>query len=302
MFTEKTLIDFWVGKFHITLRQNYLYKDKNTGEVHYNHIFNIKSCSYENGDYKSHDWLNFYTGWHYPEFVYDTCEYEGNRHNLRVSIGYGILYLYFPWRNHSEEVLKWGGEDINNPQPKYGFYLYGEGHFFDSFWYYLNKNGHSDTKCIHMPWVSSFYRHSYLTHDGWFTVLESERSKAHKENKNTYQYPYYLSDDDERLIKQSFPFKYVTKYGEVQETTATVFMEEREWRPKWLRWTSLFNFVRTSLSISFKDEMGNQRGSWKGGVLGCSCEVTEDEKNNMDFITPLRRYEAYVNRVHDYDR
>ena len=79
-------------------------------------------------------------------------------------------------------------------------------------------------------------------------------------------------------------------------------MEEREWRPKWLRWTKLFRTVRTTLNIEFKDEMGNQRGSWKGGVLGVGCEVTPEEKKNRDFETPLRRYEEKVNKIHDYCR
>ena len=71
-------------------------------------------------------------------------------------------------------------------------------------------------------------------------------------------------------------------------------MEEREWRPKWMRWTKFFRIVRTTLNIEFKDEMGNQRGSWKGGVIGVGCEVTQDEKKNQDFETPLRRYEEKV--------
>ena len=48
--------------------------------------------------------------------------------------------------------------------------------------------------------------------------------------------------------------------------------------------------------------MGNQRGSWKGGVLGIGCEVTPEEKKNQDFETPLRRYEEKVNKMHDYCR
>ena len=48
--------------------------------------------------------------------------------------------------------------------------------------------------------------------------------------------------------------------------------------------------------------MGNQRGSWKGGVLGAGCEVTPEEKKNRDFETPLRRYEEKVNKIHDYCR
>ena len=294
MIDEKEYFDFSIGKFHFTLRQNYEYTDRKTGKVHMNKRFRIYTYN-DNDEFQS--WVDFYTGWNKLCFVYDTCEYEGNRHSLHVSLGWGSLWIYFPWRN--KKVFE---EDVNNPQPKYGFYLYGEGKFFDSFWYYKNKNGHSHTKSINMPWTFDFYRHSFLTYDGWFTCLESERRKARKRGEDTFAYPYHLRDDDQRLIKKEFPFRYVTKSGEVQDTTATCFMEEREWRPRWLKWTKLFRHVRTSLDIQFKDELGNQRGSWKGGVLGVGCEVNKEEKKNQDFETPLRRYEKEVTRIHDYCR
>lgn len=294
MIDEKEYFDFSIGKFHFSLRQNYEYTDRKTGKVHMNKRFRIYTYN-DNDGFQS--WVDFYTGWNKLCFVYDTCGYEDNRHSLHVSIGWGSLWLYFPWRN--KKVFE---EDVNNPQPKYGFYLYGEGKFFDSFWYYKNKNGHSHVKSIDMPWTLDFYRHSYLTHDGWWTCLESERRKARKRGENTFEFPYHLRDDDKRLIKKEFPFHYVTKYGEEQDTTATCYMEEREWRPRWLKWTKLFRYVKTSLDISFKDEMGSERGSWKGGVLGVGCPVTEEEKKNQDFETPLRRYEKEVNRIHDYCR
>ena len=295
MIDEKEYFDFYIGKFHVVFKKNYLYTDRENGKEHYNKVFKVSSYD---DDYGIKNWINFYTGWHKVQAVYETCGYEDNRHSLRLSLGWGNLYLYFPWVN--KKIGHHEGEDINNPEKKYGFYLYGEGKFFDSFWYYKNKNGHSDVKCIYMPWTYDFYRISFLTHDGWFTCLESDRRKARKRGENTFEYPYNLRDDDQRLIKKEFPFRYVTKQGEVQDTTATVFMEEREWRPKWLRWTNLFRTVRTTLNIEFKDEMGNQRGSWKGGVLGVGCEVTPEEKKNQDFETPLRRYEEEVNKIHKY--
>lgn len=294
MIDEKEYFDFHIGKFRFRLKQNYQYTDRYTGKVHMNKRFTI--CTYNDNKGFVY-WLEFYTGWNKPRFVYDTCGYEDNRHNLSLSLGWGSLWLCFPWRN--KKVFE---EDVNNPQPKYGFYLYGEGKFFDSFWYYRNKDGRSHAKCIEMPWTLDFYRRSYLTHDGWLDCFESERRKARERGEDTYKHPYYLYNDDERLIKKEFPFRYVTKSGEVQDTVASCYMEEMEWRPKWLKWTKLFNLVKTSLDIQFKDEMGNQRGSWKGGVMGVSCPVNEEEKKNQDFETPLRKYEKEVNRIHGYCR
>jgi hypothetical protein len=294
MVEEKEYFNFKIGKFNFCLNDHYEYTDRKTGKIHMNKRFMV--YTYNDDDGYQH-WLEYYTGWHKPRFVYDTCGYEDNRHSLSLTPIYGQIWMYFPWRN--KNVFE---EDVNNPQPKYGFYLYGERKLFDSFWYYKNKDGHSDVKCIYMPWSLDFYRRSYLTHVGWLDCLESERVKARSRGEDTFKYPYYLYDDDERLIKKEFPFKYVTKYGEVQETIATCYMEEMEWRPKWLKWTKLFNLVKTSLDISFKDEMGSERGSWKGGVCGVGCNVTKEEKESQDFETPLRRYEKEVNRIHDYDK
>ena len=292
MIEEKEYFNFNIGRFYFRLRQNHEYTDRKNGKVHMNKRFTI----YTEDHYGYQYWLDFYSGFRKLSVVYNTCDYEDNRHSLHLA-GLGSLYLHFPWRN--KKVIE---EDVNNPQPKYGFYLYGDGKFFDSFWYYKNKDGHSHAKCIEMPWSLDFYRRSYLTNDGWLDCLESERRKARDRGEDIHKYPYHLYSDDERLLKKEFPFRYVTKSGEVQNTTATCYMEEREWRPKWLKWTKLFNYVKPSLEISFKDEMGNQRGSWKGGVLGVGCPVTEEEKKNQNFETPLRRYEKEVNRIHDYCR
>jgi hypothetical protein len=40
----------------------------------------------------------------------------------------------------------------------------------------------------------------------------------------------------------------------------------------------------------------------EGGVLGVSCNVTNHEKEDIDFESALRRYEKKVNKIHDYDR
>lgn len=295
MVEEKDYFEFHLGKFVFRLRNMHDWTDRNTGKVHMRKRFSI----YTIDDYEYQYWLEFYSGWRWPEFVYDTAEYEGNRHNIHFSLGYGEFYIHFPWRN--KKITE---EDINNPQPKYGFYLYPQNGMFTDFVYYVNRNGKNDSRRIYMPWNMEFYRHSIYLKDGsWWTMLDKERSKARKAGIDTWKDErYHLDYDSPKILKHKFPFKYVTKGGEVQETTATCYMEEREWRPKWFQWTSLFAKVKTSLEISFCDEMGNQRGSWKGGVLGVGCDVTQEEKANVDMESALRRYEEKVNRLHDYDR
>lgn len=93
----------------------------------------------------------------------------------------------------------------------------------------------------------------------------------------------------------SYPFHYMLDNGEVQHTIATVTRRRafhgRRWiGPKrfraWLR--SILPVTRfESLDIAFDDEMGERRGSWKGGTVGTSCKIGPDESP----IAALRRYQ-----------
>jgi hypothetical protein len=56
-----------------------------------------------------------------------------------------------------------------------------------------------------------------------------------------------------------------------------VYVEEREWRQHWLKWTSMFAHVRRSIDVHFSKEVGSRKGSWKGGVLGCGYEMKKGE-------------------------
>ena len=67
-------------------------------------------------------------------------------------------------------------------------------------------------------------------------------------------------------------------------------------------WTSLFNIVHTEVNIQFADEMGNRRGSWKGGVIGVYAPMTKEERANADIESALRRYEEKVNNTKSLDR
>ena len=297
MAHEKTYFLLKIGKWRIELSQNYQYTDKLTGKVHMNKVFSIYRVD-KNEGYQY--WMSFYTGWNYPTFVYDTAEYEGNRHNINLSLGWGQVFLYLPWRN--KKVTE---DDINNPEPKYGFYLFAiNGRLFDELVYYVNKDGHSDTRSVKMPWYLEFHRNSiYLGNGTWWNMCESERRKAIEKGIDTWNdTKYYLDNDSELIYKEKHPFVYITKSGEKQTTTATCFIEEMEWRRKWLRWTKLGSRVRTCLNITFSDEMGNERGTWKGGVTGVYADMTEEEKKNKDILSALRRYEERINRLHDYCR
>jgi len=75
-----------------------------------------------------------------------------------------------------------------------------------------------------------------------------------------------------------FPVKYQMKYrDEVQEAWAEVKYTRCKFPHHWLRFASKLYPWRYAIDISFDREMGSERGSWKGGVVGTSASVKKGE-------------------------
>lgn len=75
-----------------------------------------------------------------------------------------------------------------------------------------------------------------------------------------------------------------------EQITVTTKIEEREWKlgeGRW-RWLSIFRRPRVtrSLDITFSSEVGERKGSWKGGTIGHSIEMLPGELHEDAF----RRY------------
>lgn len=71
---------------------------------------------------------------------------------------------------------------------------------------------------------------------------------------------------------------------------ATTRIEEREWRfgTGWFKWLSWFRRAKVvrSLDLRFSAEVGPEKGTWKGGTIGHSIEMTPGETHEAAF----RRY------------
>lgn len=72
-----------------------------------------------------------------------------------------------------------------------------------------------------------------------------------------------------------------------EQIVATTRIEEMEWRfgDGSFRWLSLFRRpkVRRSLSIEFDKEVGTEKGSWKGGLMGTSIDMLPGELHEAAF-------------------
>ncbi len=111
------------------------------------------------------------------------------------------------------------------------------------------------------PFEWKFMRHEVRQADGKWALVSTWRAGEAEPDRETFVMPY----------------RYVLKNGTVQDRTATVFAERRAWRPRCLRWTSLFEIVRTCIDVRFDDEVGERSGSWKGGTIGCGYELRAGE-------------------------
>jgi len=146
------------------------------------------------------------------------------------------------------------------------------------------------TKC----WVRS----SILLKDG---TWEHETKGDRKEFYNAYW----------KQKQKSWKYNYTDSYdGEV--IPVTIYVEEREWRPKWLTWTKKFNTIHKSIDIHFSKECGERKGSWKGGTtqysyamlwnetpLDCLRRMEKEEmiksKNNWPIFSRTKKLERILN-------
>ena len=78
---------------------------------------------------------------------------------------------------------------------------------------------------------------------------------------------------------ESFPYRYRLRSGEVQVRTATVTGERMAWawRLPWKVGVFWPRKVRTSIWVKFSGEVGEETGSYKGGVTGCGSALLPGE-------------------------
>lgn len=72
-----------------------------------------------------------------------------------------------------------------------------------------------------------------------------------------------------------------------QRIVATTYIEEREWHfgTGWCKWLSWFRKPKISrdLKIEFSNEVGPEKGSWKGGTVGHAIEMLPGELHEAAF-------------------
>ena len=154
--------------------------------------------------------------------------------------------------------------DPKDIMDQWRIYLYD----WDSIWFWWGESRY----VLHLPWEYRFIVHEVRKPDGSWVKAVNSWDAGEPDGRWTAQYPY----------------RYVLKSGEVQDRIATVTVERREWRQKWLQWTRLFRKVRTCIEVRFNDEVGERSGTWKGGCTGCGYDIKPGETPEQT----LRRMES----------
>lgn len=128
------------------------------------------------------------------------------------------------------------------------------------------------------PWKATRYiKTEYLDTEGkvFWTEMDGpwseEASKLKEEKLELLQKKYFVIEDYDR-----------------ERILATTYLVRRTWKHgkgsfKWLQWVKK-DLVITSLEINYSKEVGKQKGSWKGGVIGCSCNLIPEEESLTEHI------------------
>ncbi len=209
---------------------------------------------------------------------------------LTIYYGYGWFALLFV----PLYIWGWGAVFINLP--------YDSGvDDCESVWEYQIQMCFRDGTYIpDLIWVvwgknySKFFSIPFLTLE-WYSTRYLLQNNNWGISGGEYKSQFEIWDENinQTKYKETFPFTYNSKYHGGQETTAECSLEIREWRRYGLRWTSFGNFVRPSLRIEFGKEIGDKVSSWKGGVVGTSCEINYPKET---FQQALMKFQEKTNK------
>jgi hypothetical protein len=159
----------------------------------------------------------------------------------------------------------------------------------------------SDTtksNCFWLPWSN------------WRFIRQSWYGLNGEHLRTVYNRKGYEGYEEDRQFESTMPkLMFEVRDYDGARVFAKTHIEEREWRLglglfKWVSWFTKPKIVR-SLAIEFSNEIGKDKGSWKGGLVGTSiemlpgelhegafrrfCEQKQTSKNGSFFLQFLRR-------------
>ncbi len=145
-------------------------------------------------------------------------------------------------------------------------------------WSSRDPKNSDHTKVFWWPWRLDIVRHDLLYPNG--DVYHRNSYPMKKGQKSLYWYEVLDSKQGDAQVEVA-KFVELEHYnktnGALQKARIRLTGEEREWRPKWTRWLPIFKKIRRVVDCNSDIELGTKAGSWKGGLMGWSCEWHDDE-------------------------
>ena len=205
--------------------------------------------------------------------------------------------LIRPWRNWVDTSMYSGSKGPGSGYWEVHRQEFGFSWVERAFHVHYGPQTHDSTttksRCFFVPWQNwRFVRHSLYGLAGEHHWTESDRRDwaAYHAAKDACPKAAFafLDYDGERIV-------------------ATTMIEEREWlfgegAFKWLSWFRKPK-IRRSLAIDYSAEVGDRKGSWKGGTMGTGIDMLPGElhdaafrrhceKDGLKFIAPEPVYVA----------
>lgn len=161
----------------------------------------------------------------------------------------------------------------------------------DEFAFQLHLEWGKRRKTINPPWGWSNFVGEYLGVDGEFYVDAAAPDYFGRSLGLRSRKP--LPPEGAPAWQADYPYHYMTSGGEAQHVTATV-KRGRSTRTYTVLGIPVRRRISHDIDVRFDAEVGNQRGSWKGGCVGCGYEMKPGE-------TPARTLRR-MQRERDFDR
>ena len=199
-------------------------------------------------------WIIFYFTKNF-DLSFELCGYFDNRPRINFDLFFFNLTIILPFRN------KWIDECDS---PKWGIAIHN-----NTIWIYRGGKGNLSGGNKWWTWSIPFVTKDWIR----TSILLKDDSWGHETKGNRKGF----YNDEWKEKQKSWSYNFTDNYdGEIIPTT--IYVEEREWRPKWLKWTKLFAIIDRSIDIHFSKECGKEKGSWKGGVIGSSYKILPNEE------------------------
>lgn len=131
----------------------------------------------------------------------------------------------------------------------------------------------------HLPWTQwRFVRFSLYDQDGQHYWTELQKDAKRGADRYTERREQEQSCPTVSFIFDDFDGKRITAKTQINE-------HEYKFGEGWFKWLSLFrkSKVRRSLDIAFSEEVGPEKGSWKGGTMGHGIEMLDGELHEAAF-------------------